>query len=212
MFTHANLLHVYICNVDARCRIAKHLGEQWKSKVIFASDKTLVKGEVLIDDKPIFDYPVQRRPDWVQVVFDQPYNRHLGNNRRMHSWRDWFKAVTNALSINLLQQQEQVREMEIVQQQQKKDYQQKKEHKEYMEHKEHKERKNAYTTPTNPNTTANCESLRKTVFVFAAPTLTKKEYCCIVDDPSVCSSTSSSLNSAIDDDLLSVHGSSSLDT
>lgn len=69
--------------------VAEHLGEEWLRRVILTKDKTLVKGDILIDDKPEITGAVQ--PEWEHVVFDQPYNRHV-QGRRIN-WQDWRQLL-----------------------------------------------------------------------------------------------------------------------
>jgi len=72
--------------------VREHLGENFLNKVIVTLNKQLVRGDILIDDKPYIDItynggsyiapPVFKRghtdvfpPTWRQIMFDQPYNR-----------------------------------------------------------------------------------------------------------------------------------------
>ncbi len=70
-----------------------HLGMDFVSRVIMTKDKTLVHGDILIDDKP--EVTGVRTPDWRQIIFDQPYNRHVGGVRM--TWANW-KSVLPFLS------------------------------------------------------------------------------------------------------------------
>ncbi|NLE46046.1 MAG: 5'-3'-deoxyribonucleotidase [Chloroflexi bacterium] len=63
-----------------------HLGREWTRRLILTSDKTLVRGDVLIDDKP--EVKGLDVPSWEHVVFDQPYNRHVTGKRRL-DWMNW---------------------------------------------------------------------------------------------------------------------------
>lgn len=55
-------------------------------RAVFTHDKTLVRGAVLVDDKP--EITGAMRPEWTQVVFDQPYNRHVDLLPRMGGWHE----------------------------------------------------------------------------------------------------------------------------
>lgn len=50
----------------------KNLGEEWPMKIIVAKDKTLVRGNYLIDDKP--DVKGKMKPVWEQIVYKHPFN------------------------------------------------------------------------------------------------------------------------------------------
>ena len=87
---------VYLCTSSffnyeecVRCKyqwVKKHLGQQWQSKVILTADKTLVKGDVLIDDRP--ELKGNFTPTWEYILYDQPYNRMVKDWRRLN-WGNW---------------------------------------------------------------------------------------------------------------------------
>lgn len=53
--------------------IEEHLGSTWAEQTIITRDKTLVTGNILIDDKP--NITGACAPTWKQIFYDQPYNR-----------------------------------------------------------------------------------------------------------------------------------------
>lgn len=61
--------------------IEKHLGREWAGKTILTRDKTLVRGDLLIDDAPTVSGSMA--PSWMQVLYDQPHNRHIVENPRV---------------------------------------------------------------------------------------------------------------------------------
>lgn len=66
-----------------------NLGPDWVGRLIITKDKTLVRGDVLIDDKP--EVTGTLVPTWEHLVFDAPYNvdapgRHI-------SWSNWRKVL-----------------------------------------------------------------------------------------------------------------------
>lgn len=78
------------CLQDKSDWIADHFGEEYRDKLIFAKDKTLVTGDILFDDKhPI---PKKERATWVQVFVHQKYNESA-DGYRIHDWSDWRKVV-----------------------------------------------------------------------------------------------------------------------
>jgi 5'-nucleotidase len=95
---------VYICSsplsVYKHCVVEKYewvehfLGFEWTKRIIMTKDKTLLRGDVLIDDRP--EITGAYTPLWTQLIFDQPYNRHISTGYRM-KWDSWQNA------INLLQ-------------------------------------------------------------------------------------------------------------
>ena len=76
--------------------VEKHLGMEWTGKLILTKDKTLVKGNILIDDKP--HVTGVARPEWEHIVYDMPYNRKVKDKLRMASWDNW-KEVLNCCEI-----------------------------------------------------------------------------------------------------------------
>merc|ERR1712187_993927 len=75
--------------------VREHLGDAWLKRLILTCDKTTVRGDFLIDDKPIISGSQQ--PLWTQILFDAPYNMtvDLGCRRRLHRWDD-VEAVLSA--------------------------------------------------------------------------------------------------------------------
>jgi 5'-nucleotidase len=65
--------------------VERHLGADFIHRVIVTKDKTVVHGDVLVDDKP--HLTGIRKPDWRQVIFDQPYNRDAVGPRM--TWQTW---------------------------------------------------------------------------------------------------------------------------
>ena len=87
--------------------LKKHFGISHKN-VIHCSAKRLVRGDVLVDDKPdhIADW-IEVNPEGMGLLWDQPYNRTLppGVNvrlsKRTHAWgrvRSWQDVVQVAKS------------------------------------------------------------------------------------------------------------------
>lgn len=75
------------CASDKIAWIARHYGSHWAQRVILTTDKTLVRGDYLIDDRP--DITGGEEPSWEHVLFTQPYNKHIEDRRRISSWSEW---------------------------------------------------------------------------------------------------------------------------
>jgi 5'-nucleotidase len=70
-------------------------GKKWIEKIIFTEDKTLIYGDILIDDKPQITGLIE--PSFTHVLFDQPYNK--GEDKpRITQWREWKKVISTVLS------------------------------------------------------------------------------------------------------------------
>lgn len=62
-----------------------HLGPAWVQRVVLTMDKTLVRGDVLLDDCP--EVIGALVPTWEHVVFDAPYN--VASPGRRLTWETW---------------------------------------------------------------------------------------------------------------------------
>jgi len=79
------------CASDKINWIAKHYGGDWPSRVVITTDKTLVHGDYLIDDKP--EVKGSMIPKWEHILFDQPYNKTITDRQRITDWIDWDYQV-----------------------------------------------------------------------------------------------------------------------
>ena len=77
--------------------LAKDLGPEWQNRLILTHDKTLVRGDVLADDKPVITGA--HSPVWQHVMFDQDYNSHIDTPRRMTDPRNWRETFAPLLGI-----------------------------------------------------------------------------------------------------------------
>ncbi len=67
--------------------VERHLGGEWVRELIISNDKTLIYGDLLIDDKP--EIKGAHTPSWEHVIFDAPYNRSVNDaRRRLSSWSE----------------------------------------------------------------------------------------------------------------------------
>lgn len=74
--------------------VQRNLGKQWVERLIVTKDKTLVRGDILIDDNPVITGKLY--PSFVHVVFDQPYNREVDNDRIV-GWSQWRSVISSVL-------------------------------------------------------------------------------------------------------------------
>lgn len=75
--------------------VDEHLGIGWVRRMILTKDKTLVKGEFLIDDRP--DVIGAAVPEWEHILFGRIYNQ-MHNPKstyswKMDSWADWREFI-----------------------------------------------------------------------------------------------------------------------
>lgn len=74
------------CVAEKYMWVEKNLGFEWTHKLILSRDKTLVQGDLLIDDKP--EVIGSARPVWEHILFDKAYNKNIQNKRRIN-WLNW---------------------------------------------------------------------------------------------------------------------------
>ncbi len=73
---------------DKRQWVRKHLDNDFAKAMIFTRDKTLIRGNYLIDDKPVIQGALE--PTWEHVIFDQPFNRDVKDKKRISiDWSNW---------------------------------------------------------------------------------------------------------------------------
>lgn len=79
------------CVVEKYRWIEKHLGHAWTKRMILTRDKTLVQGDVLIDDKAEIT-GANAHPAWEHLLFDAPYNREVEGKKRL-TWENWKSVL-----------------------------------------------------------------------------------------------------------------------
>ncbi|XP_078794165.1 5'(3')-deoxyribonucleotidase, mitochondrial [Oryzias latipes] len=86
------------CPYEKYAWVERHLGQDFLDRVILTRDKTLVAGDILIDDRPDI-YGVEPKPAWEHVLFTACHNKHLPPRppqRRLLSWSDDWRAVLDS--------------------------------------------------------------------------------------------------------------------
>ena len=69
-------------------------GIEWTDKIILTRDKTLIKGDILIDDNP---YPIgEKTPEWEHIIYEWPFNKKIKNKRKL-TWKN-YKTVLKIFS------------------------------------------------------------------------------------------------------------------
>ena len=65
--------------------VEKYLGKEWIEKIITTHDKTLIRGDVLIDDS--LEPKGILVPSWEHIIYEQQYNQNIKNRKRI-SWKN----------------------------------------------------------------------------------------------------------------------------
>jgi len=83
------------CMDDKGAWVGWWLGREWQERIVMTKDKTLVRGDWLIDDKPKIEGQLERQ--WEHLVFPQPYNKvHWGDRRADGGWPEIVTAIQEA--------------------------------------------------------------------------------------------------------------------
>lgn len=86
----APMINHATCAQEKLAWVRKHVGPAFDSRVIITRDKTLVHGDILIDDRP--DIHGVKTPTWTHWLYDAAYTRGLAHPRRV-SWSDVLEAL-----------------------------------------------------------------------------------------------------------------------
>jgi 5'-nucleotidase len=95
-FCTAPVLTSVYCASEKYEWIVKHFGPEWASRVIMTTDKTTVRGDVLLDDKPLIKG--SQRPTWSHILFDAPYNATIAARSRVSTWAEVEQAIIDTLA------------------------------------------------------------------------------------------------------------------
>lgn len=63
------------CAAEKLTWVQEQLGADWRRRTLVVKDKTLVRGDILIDDKPEVTGALE--PTWTHVRYRRSYNAHL---------------------------------------------------------------------------------------------------------------------------------------
>ncbi len=77
------------CVAEKFAWVKRHLGQEFVERMVLTRDKTLVYGEILVDDKP--DITGVCKPTWKHVLYDQPYNRN--SDRPRLTWANYREVL-----------------------------------------------------------------------------------------------------------------------
>lgn len=89
-FCTSHLFEYDYCVLEKYQWIESYFGKEAVDRIIFTRDKTLIYGDLLIDDKP--EIIGLRTPTWEHVLYDRPHNRQIVNRRRL-TWNNWRDVV-----------------------------------------------------------------------------------------------------------------------
>ena len=88
----APLLENPTCCDDKLWWVKTFLGDEWTRRTIITKDKTVIDGDILIDDKPVIT-GIAENPIWQRLIFDQPYNKNVVGRRL--NWKNYKEIIIN---------------------------------------------------------------------------------------------------------------------
>uniref|UniRef100_A0A673VDF3 5', 3'-nucleotidase, cytosolic n=1 Tax=Suricata suricatta TaxID=37032 RepID=A0A673VDF3_SURSU len=80
------------------CWVENHLGPQFVERIILTRDKTVVSGDLLIDDQDTIRGQ-EETPSWEHILFTCCHNQHLAlppTRRRLLSWSDNWRGIIDS--------------------------------------------------------------------------------------------------------------------
>lgn len=84
------------CESDKKNAVSRHYGSTWAKRLILTPDKTVIHGDLIIDDRPDIHGAVSA-PSWVHAVYDSPYNQEKDTGLRVRSdWTNWQEVFEKA--------------------------------------------------------------------------------------------------------------------
>lgn len=78
------------CVLEKYRWVDDHLGKEWIKRIIVTKDKTIIRGDILIDDKP--EIKGVETLSWEHIIFTQPYNLSVNSKRRL-TWQNWKSVL-----------------------------------------------------------------------------------------------------------------------
>uniref|UniRef100_A0A8C6RQW6 5',3'-nucleotidase, cytosolic n=1 Tax=Nannospalax galili TaxID=1026970 RepID=A0A8C6RQW6_NANGA len=92
------LLNYDHCVGEKYCWVQRYLGPQFVERIILTRDKTLVLGDLLIDDK-VNIQGLEATPSWEHILFTCCHNQHQAlppTRRRLLSWSDNWREIIDS--------------------------------------------------------------------------------------------------------------------
>lgn len=89
-FCTSHLYEYNYCVFEKYQWIEEYFGKEAVDRIILTRDKTLIYGDLLIDDKQ--EITGLKTPFWEHILFDRPYNRNVTEKRRLN-WQNWQTII-----------------------------------------------------------------------------------------------------------------------
>ncbi|EMP33079.1 5'(3')-deoxyribonucleotidase [Chelonia mydas] len=86
------------CAYEKYAWVEKHFGQEFLEQIVLTRDKTVISGDLLIDDRSDIT-GAEPNPSWEHVLFTACHNKHLQlqpPSRRLHSWAENWRAILDS--------------------------------------------------------------------------------------------------------------------
>lgn len=70
--------------------VEEHFDASFVDRIVLTRDKTLIRGDILIDDKPVITGIA--KPTWEHILYDRPFNRDSTHKKRL-TWKNWQEIL-----------------------------------------------------------------------------------------------------------------------
>lgn len=70
--------------------VSEYLGKEFVDNLIICRDKSMIRGDIMVDDKPVVRG--EENAVWEHVLYDASYNKDVPNLRRM-TWANWREVL-----------------------------------------------------------------------------------------------------------------------
>lgn len=82
------------CLTEKKYWLEKYLGPDFAKNAIFTKDKTVIRGQYLIDDA--LEITGEVTPEWSHIIFDQPFNKAVTDWPRIKiDWSNWKEVIAS---------------------------------------------------------------------------------------------------------------------
>lgn len=91
------------CHSDKSQWLRNYLDDDFARHLILTKDKTVVFGDILIDDRPNVENHGEINPSWTQILFENAYTQDVEMPHRISGWNDLYleEVILNIMTQKL---------------------------------------------------------------------------------------------------------------
>jgi len=84
------------CVLEKYAWVEQHFGRDFIKRIVLTKDKTLIRGDILIDDKPVVTGLFY--PEWRHIIFDRPWNKDV-HGKRIIDWGNYKTVLEEVIGL-----------------------------------------------------------------------------------------------------------------